>query len=387
MAPCGNATLCPNNSVPQITDNDTDSCSNLPAEMYLSTWLRNYRFAIDVVAVSIIFVCGVTGNTFSFMVLIRDRGRKGTTNFILQSLALFDTLFLICCLFFQVMKTLSLYTRWIDYYNFEARYLIFVLYGTGMAIRMMRNWTVVVVSVERWIGVCRSLQAPVICTMGKARLGMISVVLCSIVFSAPFFAIPTSEEYFSVCIQRHIWFITVREFAKQPYFHVGFRVVAYFIVIIGAPIVMLTVFNFLLIQGVRKANVERTRMVCRANTSASASGSNSGAVHPTRNLEVTRLCIGVVVVYIICELPAVVCEIISYTGGRHLVYILRPLTNMLVSLNSGVNFYIYVFLGKRFRRQFLALVCRRKRKARNVLLLRDFSNTHTTRLGSCVESS
>lgn len=383
---CGNGSLCPNSSSSlQVFENDTDPCSNLPGELCFPTWLLNYRFAIDVVAVSIIFVCGVTGNTFSFMVLVRDRGRKGTTNFILQSLALFDTLFLVCCLFFQVMKTLSLYTGWIDYYNFEARYLIFVLYGTGMAIRMMRNWTVVVVSVERWIGVCRSLHAPVICTMGKARMGMVAVVLSSIVFSAPFFAIPTTAESFSSDINRHIWFITVRKFARQPYFRVGFRVVAYFIVIIGAPIVMLTVFNFLLIQGVRKANVERTRMVCRANTNASGTGGGVG--HPIRNLEVTRLCIGVVVVYIICELPAVVCEIISYTGGRDLVFILRPLTNMLVCLNSGVNFYIYVFLGKRFRRQFLALVCRRKRKARNVLLLRDFSHTHTTRLGSCAESS
>jgi len=84
----------------------------------------------------------------------------------------------------------------------------------------------------------------------------------------------------------------------------------------------------------------------------------------TRRVDTTVMLIGVVVIFLVCQFPALVSRIIwafadessrAFTGLP--LYALNETANFLILLNSSVNIVPYYFFGRRFRRQFLALFC------------------------------
>jgi len=84
----------------------------------------------------------------------------------------------------------------------------------------------------------------------------------------------------------------------------------------------------------------------------------------TRRVDTTVMLIGVVVIFIVCQFPALVSRTIWAFADDHSraftglpLYALNETANFLVLLNSSVNIVPYYFFGRRFRRQFLALFC------------------------------
>jgi len=84
----------------------------------------------------------------------------------------------------------------------------------------------------------------------------------------------------------------------------------------------------------------------------------------SRRIDTTVMLIGVVIIFIVCQFPALVSRIIwafadnsSRAFSDLPLYALNETANFLVLLNSSVNIVPYYFFGRRFRRQFLALFC------------------------------
>lgn len=72
-----------------------------------SVYVRR-RIFLDVYAVVVICAVGFVGNALTFAVLRRDRQQDGTgpsTNWLLRSLAVIDTVYLVSCLLIQTVKT------------------------------------------------------------------------------------------------------------------------------------------------------------------------------------------------------------------------------------------------------------------------------------------
>ncbi|TPP65392.1 FMRFamide receptor [Fasciola gigantica] len=377
-------------------------------------WLQMYNFFWDVIFVGTVLLAGITGNVLSCFVLIRDRSH-GTTSLILTALAVCDTLFLLGCLFFQFLRTLSFFVLWISYINLYA-HTSNVLYGSGMAVRMMRNWMVVLVSLERWVAVCKPLHAPSICTRKKARIAIILIALFSALYNIPHFFIVGAKPLLCTGIRMNqsdlvgaytlnhtdlplgtiIYHSALRQWVEDSYvFRLAYRLIGYTVIIVTLPNVIIGILNVLLIRGIKYANARRAQIMARvdcANRQCSCSSlrvdhegsshlSPSSGVNPenhayfvrvekstrSRTGEVNRLCVGVIVIYLVCELPAVGYQVIHLLQNRAAIDLTRPVTNALVCLNSGVNFFIYVFLGRRFRSQLKDLFrklysrCRRAR--------------------------
>ena len=83
-----------------------------------------------------------------------------------------------------------------------------------------------------------------------------------------------------------------------------------------------------------------------------------------RRIDTTVMLIGVVVIFIVCQFPALVSRAIwafaddpSRAFTALPLYALNETANFLILLNSSVNIVPYYFFGRRFRRQFLALFC------------------------------
>ena len=85
------------------------------------------------------------------------------------------------------------------------------------------------------------------------------------------------------------------------------------------------------------------------------------------NIEVTKCLVIVIVLFFILELPRnfnltftyIIFSVIDFHSERHLVgyigEVLISVGSVLAVLSSGINLYIYILAGKKFRRTFVSL--------------------------------
>jgi hypothetical protein len=100
------------------------------------------------------------------------------------------------------------------------------------------------------------------------------------------------------------------------------------------------IFLILWVLQVRRANKERQRL--------------SRLQKKEIGLATMLLC--VVVVFFLCNILALVNNVLEAFYGNTLDQVVAT-SNMLITLNSSVNSFIYVIFGEKFKRLFLKLFC------------------------------
>ncbi|KAL3309196.1 hypothetical protein Ciccas_012258 [Cichlidogyrus casuarinus] len=172
-------------SLRSILSNCTTVGQTGPSAPYFGYNVTKLEIIFDVYASGLIIMLGLMGNILSICVLSINRCLT-VNRFILTTLALCDSLFLMSCFLFQFLFTLAYWIHWFQFVNFY--YLHFqYFFGFGMSIRMMRNWIVVLVSLERWIAVSRPLHSSLILTKRKARIAISIILLAVAIFNLPMF--------------------------------------------------------------------------------------------------------------------------------------------------------------------------------------------------------
>ena len=143
------------------------------------------------------------------------------------------------------------------------------------------------------------------------------------------------------------------ELNLNTYYNIGYNNIAYLIFLLLGPLLILGVLNYMLIRALAKMRKKRATM-----QSAAQQQDNS----------VTLVLVVLVVIFIVCELPALVQQILrnvlhesSLICGGFLFY-LRPISNVLVTANSAVNFFVYVTFNTRFRQLLVEMVFRRRHR-------------------------
>ena len=71
-----------------------------------------------------------------------------------------------------------------------------------------------------------------------------------------------------------------------------------------------------------------------------------------KELRLAVMLMTVVVVFQICNLPPLICNILEVIGVGDIPYLTQT-ANLLVTVNSSVNIFIYIILGDKFKRVFL----------------------------------
>lgn len=135
--------------------------------------------------------------------------------------------------------------------------------------------------------------------------------------------------------------------SKDYWFNVLYNNVAYFIFLLFVPLVVLSALNYLLIRALAKMRRRRASMQSAAQQ---------------QDTSVTLVLVVLVVIFIVCELPALVQQVLRnilpeenlLCGG--VLFYLRPISNVLVTLNSVVNFFVYVTFNTRFRQHFIEMM-------------------------------
>lgn len=65
-----------------------------------------FRIIIDVFIVGLLCLIGFVGNSLTFVILRGDRDKNSTTNWLLQTLAVVDIVYLVACLLIQPVKAI-----------------------------------------------------------------------------------------------------------------------------------------------------------------------------------------------------------------------------------------------------------------------------------------
>lgn len=340
----------------------TPLLSTSPADV-LDLVLEGTRFVVQRIVSLIIVVFGIAGNLMSIAVLTR-RSMKSSTNRYLCALAVFDALYLVFALSMTVQHY-DVFRRqpWYIHYCYPyGRSLTDICSNTAV-------WLTLTFTIERYIGVCYPMKGKVWCTPRRAQ-GVVAVVC----FVALLVTLPVFFE-FRVEEMTDQWNNTrlitkTTEFGRTASYQIGYFY-ANQIFFTFLPLLLLFAFNSFLIRAVMHATRNRRRMTLGDLTTPAATNSLHSSQqerHQRDQQRITVMLIVVVVVFVVCQLPQAVqtlCRIYlqraDLMGGREerILKITGNYFNLLVMINSSINFVLYSSFSSKFRLTFARIFCHR----------------------------
>ncbi|ELU17361.1 hypothetical protein CAPTEDRAFT_228436 [Capitella teleta] len=293
---------------------------------------------------------GLIGNIVSLVVLSQRSMRSSTYSY-LAALAVCDLLVLVCTLALlakDVNRPVEGQQRW-PWDEGVYPHLFPILHPAAFTFQVTSVWLTLAFTVDRYIMICHPFEAEPFCTVSRARKVIATLCVASIIFNIPkYFEYKTLDIVVNPVANVTRVGCDLTNFGKSHIFRQLYHSWFYITFVCGVPFVSLAVLNSFLIHAV---HLSRQR------------GKEINSAERKRN-DTTIMLISVVVVFFICQMPALVSRTIwafedDPNAFRRLhLYALNEIGNFLIILNSSVNIVPYYFFGQRFRRQFWRIFCR-----------------------------
>ncbi|XP_072935427.1 FMRFamide receptor-like [Epargyreus clarus] len=311
------------------------------------------RFVVHGVLLNIIGAGGLLGNALSVLVLSRPQMRS-SINCLLVGLAACDTVLILTSVLLFGLTAIYPYTGLMRYYYYHiCPHLTPYAYPIANVAQTMSVYLTLIVTVERWVAVCHPFRAKALCTSSRARWYVLGTAAFAFVYNAPkFFEAEVVVEgdadlgEIIYCVRANMEFRTDKYVAV--YIHWMYLVVMYIV-----PFSALAALNACIVRQVRRAQAERARL----------------SRVQRRELGLATMLLVVVLVFFLCNLLPLVTNAFEVFLGEAFDN-LDPLvktSNLLVTINSSVNFVIYVIFGEKFKRVFLKMFCAARLRARTTL--------------------
>ena len=309
-----------------------------------------YTFVVYTLIVGMIVVVGIVGNCFTAFVFWK--GDFGTsTCFLFLCLSLIDSALLLTVFPIYSLNTFAEYTGRLEK-EIGAIYPYVQVYMVPLAWLTQTStlWVTVLIAVNRYIIVCLPFRAAQWCTVSKVKIQLAVVLVFAIVYNIPKFAEYSIVHDVSNNGTTHTAHAGYSKLGSAELYHVIYDNVLYMIFLLVLPISILIVLTIRLITAM---NAHR-RIQIEMRT-----------LHNHDDTNVTFVLVIVVIVVIACQLPALVNQVLwnvlpneaRKCGGFQ--FYMSPIANMLVILNSAVNFVIYTLFNKSFRDVLIKNVCMR----------------------------
>ncbi|XP_045760503.1 FMRFamide receptor-like isoform X2 [Maniola jurtina] len=327
-----------------------------------------FRFVVHGVLLNGIGAAGLLGNALAVLVLSRPQMRS-SVNCLLVGLAACDTALILTSVLLFGLTAVYPYAGALRYYYYHVcPRLTPYAYPLANVAQTMSVYLTLIVTVERWVAVCHPFRAKALCTSSRARWYVLGTAAFAFAYNAPKFfeaevvAVGDPAVEVIYCVRANVDFRTDRYVAV--YIHWMYLVVMYIV-----PFSALAALNACIVRQVRRAQAERARL----------------SRVQRRELGLATMLLVVVLVFFLCNLLPLVTNAFEVFLGDQFDN-LDPLvktSNLLVTINSSVNFVIYVIFGEKFKRVFLKMFCAGRVRPRG---LRDSpEHTRDDSFASCGE--
>ena len=336
-----------------------DNTTNMTSQMTSAEddRIKELTFWLDGVATNVIVVLGLLGNALSALVLSRKEMRSASgsgvsganTNTYLRALAAWDSVVLVSSLLLIGLPALPSMTY---YRSHVYAYVHSYFYPLALIAQTATIWLTVAFTLERYVAVCLPLKCSSRSSACRARYVIALVSTASLVYNLPRWF--DFRPVHATAPETNTTYLTVNYCQGVLYTEIYFSWL-YALVMCVIPLAILSVFNTCLVVAVQRSTKQRMRM----HVTSSARENN-----------VTVMLVTVVVVFMVCQIPALVYNVAFAVNNAHVTSdfryrVLSHVRNFLVSVNSAVNFLLYCAIGRRFRRTLLRMLRYRRNNHNN----------------------
>lgn len=293
-----------------------------------------FGFWLNGVGITLIGLMGIFGNIASIRVLSHKQMRS-SVNFILIALASSDLVVIITSILIFGWTTVYPYNGHLkDYFFVYFPRMCLVLFPLAIIAQTISIFMTFLISLERFIAVCHPLKARSYCTQAHTKFSIFAIVLFAVIYNAPKFFEMTlvelpDDDYGTVYRVSASW---LRRNATYIAVYIHWM---YFIIMNFIPLVGITFFNVMIYRQVQIVNRSRMKLTSKE----------------LQDIKLTTMLFCVVIVFLSCNFLAVLTNILE-TYHIHNDR-LTKISNFAVTLNSSVNFIIYVVLVRKFRTIFI----------------------------------
>ncbi|XP_041125401.1 galanin receptor type 1b [Polyodon spathula] len=305
-----------------------------------------------------IFLLGIIGNTLVMIVIgrIKSRRSRSITNIFIVNLSIADLSFLLVCVPFQA--TIYSLPEWV----FGAFLCKFVHYFV-MVSMMVSIFTLVAMSIDRYIAVVRSKRSPCIRNKNNAFIGVGTIWVLSFVFAIPVAQHQTLTSHREAPNSSFCWEEWADRTTKQTY-KVTILIIGYLL-----PLVLITWCYAKVLYHLHKKVKNMSRKSKRSKR------------------KTAQTVLLVVAVFLICWMPHHIIVMWAEFGAFPLndaSFAFRIISHCLAYGNSCINPILYAFLSENFRKacqqvftcKFLFAPPPEEKVVR--IRMENFSTTHST---------
>ena len=327
-----------------LMENATSNVTDVPAALFLEEYTPLKRFSVWYQGVHgyvsiVVCVFGIISNIMNIVVLTQ-KSMVTPTNYLLSALAIADMLtmasYLPCAMYFYCISVPD------PNYNHPYGWILYLLFNTNFIITFhtIAMWLTVALAVFRYIVVCHHTLGPKLCNLQRAKITIVIVLLATAVFCVPNYVM-----YHVYQLPSGGYWFKDNEFVTP--FHKVFNFWLFGVVLKVAPCVLLAVLSSLLIRAMRIADQKRRRL--------KSQGKRAESERANEHNRTTAMLVAVVICFIIAELPQGILAFLSGVDTNIFINIYVPLGDVwdiIVLINSAVNFILYCIMSRQFRDTF-----------------------------------
>ena len=314
----------------------------------------------------VVCIFGLVGNSLSFAVL-HGYSRSNVATFLLKALAVSDNLFLVTALFVQTLTAMLL--------SFGKKEVLLPIYpyiqtyvwpATHM-IQMGTVWMMVLIATNRYIAVCKPLHAPRLCRKRNVKVQILIMTVFIIAYNIPRF-FEYKYTYVNVTTTENTTETNEVNIGLQSkvIYNILYENVSYCLFVFLIPLIVLVVLNVHLVRELKSAQKSREALTSRTSTEEN---------------NITLVMIVIILVFIVCQTPSALNQILYYivddklkeTCSHYMKY--YHICNLLIIMNSSMNFVIYCVFRRQFQQDLWALFRGKPPRQRSSTIKRMHTNS------------
>ena len=305
------------------------------------TTCNAYKRVLNVFIVLALGVYGVASNVFTLVVIWPDRS-KSATMLLVFVLAVADLSFIVSYIYMLVSPSLAAWLRDWDYMTYYTHLNTWMWAVTNIA-HFTATWLVVCVTVQRYVAVCHPNSANRWNSIGMTRKASLAIILASIIFNIPRFL------EFQIVTGPYGPQLTPTAMNRSGIYKIFYRSFLLYFCVFVFPLILMIYTTVRLIHALKMATKKRATLV---QHNVLKEGANKHA-------DITLGLVVVVIIFVICQLANLMRRVLEatlpeeYTICGTFFFYFKPISGLAILFNSSINFTVFCFCARGFRREVI----------------------------------